>query len=157
SDGRVAIITDVGGFTGSPGSGNPKIVTLAGAVARTAAFSPDGARIYILTGGTAADPCSPGATLPAHGLQRFRRAGAMSGSYPLSGFASDVTVDPQNGTLVIADAAGNKISTLDPTTGAVTAVEANLTCPSAVRVVNGVAFAVTTDRDNTLPNAWLLR
>jgi hypothetical protein len=157
SDGRLAIVTDVNGFTGSPGSANPKIVTLAGAVARTAAFSPDGTRIYILTGGAAADPCSPGAMPPANAIQVFELDGSMSGSYPLAGFASDLTVDPQTGTLVIADAAGNKISTLDPMSGAVTAVEANLTCPSAVRVVNGVAFAVTTDRDATLPNAWLLR
>ncbi len=42
ADGSLAIISDVAGFVGSPGGGNPKYVRMPGAIARTAAFSPAG-------------------------------------------------------------------------------------------------------------------
>jgi hypothetical protein len=80
----------------------------------------------------------------------------MTGMFPLEGFAADVTVDPQSGAIVIADVAGKQVATLDPTTGAPTKVLGNLTCPSAVRVVNGTVFAVTSDRDMT-QNAFVLQ
>jgi len=147
ADGSLAIISDVAGFVGSPGSANPKIVRMPGAIARTAAFSPDGSKLYVLTGGTAVDPCAPGATLTPNAIQVYGLDGSMTNMFALEGFAADVTVDPQSGAIVVADVAGKQIATLDPASGAPTKVLGNLTCPSAVRVVNGTVFAVTSDRD----------
>jgi hypothetical protein len=155
--GSIAIIADVAGFVASPGSAVPKVVAITGAVARTAAFSPDGTKIYVLTGGPMTDPCSPGAMPAANAIQVFGLDGSNSGSFALSGFASDITVDPQTGMIVVADTAGKQISTLDVATGTTTPLLGSLTCPSAVRVVNGVVFAVTSDRDSGLPNAFILK
>ncbi len=155
-NGSLAIISDVAGFVGSPGSANPIIVRLPGAIARTAAFSPDGTKLYVLTGGTA-DPCAPGATTAANGVQIYGLDGSMAGGFMLEGFAADLTVDPQTGAIVVADVAGKQIATLDPGSGAPTKVLGNLTCPSAVRVVNGTVFAVTSDRDMTNPDAFILQ
>ena len=87
-----------------------------GAIARTAAFSPDGSKLYVLTGGMAVDPCAPGATTAANAIQIYGLDGSMTGMFALSGFAADVTVDPQSGLLVVADVAGKQVATLDPTT-----------------------------------------
>lgn len=157
SDGSLAIISDVAGFVGSPGGASPKIVPMAGAVARTAAFSPDGSKLYVLTGGATIDPCAPGAMPPANAIQIYGLDGAMTGTLALPGFAADVTVDPQSGALVVADVAGKQLVTLDPASGAPTRLLGGLTCPSAVRVVNGTAFAVTSDRDATTATAFVLQ
>ncbi len=157
SDGSLAIISDVAGFVGSPGGAAVKSVRMPGAIARTAAFSPDGSKLYVLTGGMGVDPCAPGATLSANAVQVYGLDGTMTGMFALEGFAADLTVDPQTGTLVIADVAGKQVATLDPTSGAPTRVLGNLTCPSAVRVVNGTVFAVTSDRDMTATNAFVLQ
>ncbi len=156
TDGSLAIISDVAGFVGSPGSANPKYVRMPGAIARTAAFSPDGSKLYVLTGGSKTDPCAPGAMLTANAIQIYGLDGTMSGSLALEGFAADLTVDPQSGTLVIGDVAGKQVATVDPTTGAATKVIGNLTCPSAVRVVNETVLAVTSDRDPT-QNAFVVQ
>ena len=156
TDGSITIISDVAGFVGSPGSVNPKVVSMPGQVARTAAFSPDGSKLYVLTGGMSVDPCAPGATLAANQIQIYGLDGSMTGQFALEGFAADVTVDPQSGTIVIADVAGKQVATLDPTSGAPTKLLGSLTCPSAVRVVNGTVFAVTSDRDMTA-NAFTLQ
>jgi hypothetical protein len=81
--------------------------------------------------------------------------GNITSMATLTGFASDLTVDPQTGTLVIADVSGKQIATIDAS--GTHQVLGNLTCPSAVRVVNGNIFAVTSDRDSTLPNAFVLQ
>ncbi|HEY2744954.1 MAG TPA: hypothetical protein VGL86_10045, partial [Polyangia bacterium] len=154
-NGSLAIISDVAGFVGSPGSANPNIVRMPGAVARSAAFSPDGSKLYVLTGGTG-DPCAPGATNAANAVQVYGLDGSMSNALMLEGFAADLTVDPQTGAIVVADVAGKQIATIDPTSGAPTKVLGNLTCPSAVRVVNGTVFAVTSDRDMT-ENAFVVQ
>jgi hypothetical protein len=154
-NGSLAIISDVAGFVGSPGSANPNIVRLPGAIARTAAFSADGTKLYVLTGGTA-DPCAPGAATTANAVQIYGLDGSMANTFTLGGFAADLTVDPQTDAIVIADVAGKQIATLDPATGAPTKVLGNLTCPSAVRVVNGTVFAVTSDRDMT-QNAFVVQ
>jgi hypothetical protein len=157
ADGSLAIISDVAGFVGSPGSAVPKTVRMPGAIARTATFSPDGSKLYVLTGGTTTDPCAPGATLAANAIQIYGLDGTMTGSFPLAGFAADLAVDPDNGTLVIADVAGKQVATVDPSTGAVTKVLGSLTCPSAVRVVNGTAFVVTSDHDSAQPDKFVLQ
>lgn len=156
SDGSLAIIDDVAGFVGSPGSANPKYVRMPGAVARTAAFSPDGSKLYVLTGGSKTDPCAPGATLTPNAIQTYSLDGTMTGSVALEGFAADLTVDPQSGTLVVGDVAGKQVATVDPASAAETMVIGNLTCPSAVRVVNETVVAVTSDRDMT-QNAFIVR
>ncbi len=155
--GSLAIISNVAGFAGSPGSAGPKIVTMQGAIARTATFAPDGSRLYVLTGGRSLDPCAPGATMTPNAIQVYGLDGAMTGSFPLAGFASDVAVDPQSGILVIADVSGKQLATVDPTSGATTRLLGNLTCPSAVRVVNGTVFAVTSDKDANNPAAFILQ
>ena len=157
SDGSITIISDVAGFVGSPGSANPKVVPTPGAVARTAAFSPDGSKLYVLTGGMTVDPCAPGATLSANSIDVYGLDGTMTTSFTLEGFAADLTVDPQSGTIVVADVAGKQLETLDPSSGAPTKLLGNLTCPSAVRVVNGTVYAVTSDRDMTTPDAFVLQ
>jgi len=157
SDGSITIITDVAGFVGSPGSASPNVVATPGAVARTAAFSPDGKKLYVLTGGTTVDPCAPGATLTANAIDVYGLDGTMSGNFALEGFAADITVDPQSGTIVVADVAGKQLETLDPTSGTPTRLLGNLTCPSAVRVVNGTVYAVTSDRDTNTPDAFVLQ
>jgi DNA-binding beta-propeller fold protein YncE len=156
TDGSLTIISDVAGFVGSPGSASPKTVAMPGQVARTAAFSPDGSKMYVLTGGMTVDPCAPGAMLTTNTIQIYGLDGTMQGQLALEGFAADLTVDPQSGTLVIADVAGKEVATIDPASGAPTKLLGNLTCPSAVRVVNGTVFAVTSDRDMTT-NAFTLR
>jgi hypothetical protein len=156
-DGSLAIISDVAGFVGSPGGATPQVVRMPGAVARTAAFSPDGSKLYVLTGGTTVDPCAPGAMPPANAIQIYGLDGAMTGMFALEGFAADVTVDPQSGAIVIADVAGKQVATLDPSSGAPTRLLGPVTCPSAVRVVNGTVFAVTSDRDTTTANSFVLQ
>jgi hypothetical protein len=153
----MAIISDVMGFAGSPGGAAPKTVSLGGAVARTATFAPDGSRLYVLTGGRGVDPCAPRATLTTNALQVYTLDGTMTGSFPLSGFASDIAVDPQTGLLVVADVAGKQLVTLDPESGAITKLLGNLTCPSAVRVVNGTVFAVTSDHDTVQKDGFVLQ
>src|SRR5262249_1082275 len=54
------------------------------------------------------------------------------------------------------DVAGKQIATVDQTSGAPTKVLGPLTCPSAVRVVNGTVFAVTSDRD-MMQNAFMVQ
>jgi hypothetical protein len=157
TDGSLVIISDVAGFVGSPGSATPKTVRILGASARTATFAPDGSKLYVLTGGPATDPCAPGATLAANAIQVYGLDGAMTGMFALSGFAADLAVDPATGMLVVADVAGKQISTIDPGTGVATKVLGNLTCPSAVRVVNGTAFVVTSDHDVTDPFGFILQ
>lgn len=156
NEGGLAIIADVAGFVGAPGGANPRMVTITRAIARAAAFSPDGTKLYVLTGGTTLDPCAPGATPMPNQLLTYSLDGTLAGMATLSGFASDLTVDPQTGTLVIADVSGKQIATLDAG-GQSRQVLGNLTCPSAVRVVNGNVFAVTSDRDPSLPNAFVLQ
>ena len=156
TDGSLTIISDVAGFVGSPGSASPKTVAMPGQVARTAAFSPDGSKLYVLTGGMTVDPCAPGATLTTNTIQIYGLDGTMQGQLALEGFAADVTVDPQSGTIVVADVAGKQVAAIDPASGAPTKLLGNLTCPSAVRVVNGTVFAVTSDRDMT-QNAFTLQ
>ncbi|MCU1278880.1 MAG: hypothetical protein JWM53_2426, partial [bacterium] len=157
SDGSLVIISDVAGFAAAPASAAPKTVRMPGAIARTATFSPDGSKLYVLTGGPTTDPCAPGATLAANVVQVYGLDGSMITMFTLPGFAADLAVDPQTGMLVVADVAGKQIATLDPSSGATTKVLGNLTCPSAVRVVNGTAFVVTSDHDTTQPDRFVLQ
>jgi hypothetical protein len=160
TSGSVAIFSDVNSLTGNPANATANMVTVRG-VARTAAFSPDGNRLYVLTGVPTEDPCSPGAQPAANSIIAFGLDGSMTAMYNLPSFAADIAVDAASGTLVIADAAAHQLSTLDPSSaaGPVTPrkLVGGLNCPSAVRVVNGIAFAVTSDRDNTQPNAFLMQ
>jgi hypothetical protein len=130
-------------------------------VARTAAFSPDGNRLYVLTGVPTQDPCGPGAPTAANSIVALGLDGSTAAMYTLPSFAADLAVDAASGTIVIADSAAKQISTLDPgsPSGPVMPRKllGGLNCPSAVRVVNGVVFAVTSDHDPAQPNAFLLQ
>ncbi|HEX4462172.1 MAG TPA: hypothetical protein VIA18_29550, partial [Polyangia bacterium] len=139
-----------------------KTVSLGGQIGRALAFSPDGLKMYVLTGGTTLDPCSPGTTAPANSIVVLDTDGTVGSTFTLPGFASDLTVDPATGTLVLADATSGQIATLDVADAAAGTVApavllGGLTCPSAVRVVDGVVFAVTSTRDLTQTNAFVLQ
>lgn len=157
TDGALAIIADVAGFVAAPSTASPQMVKLMGQLPRTVAFSPDGTKMYVLSGGPTVDPCAPGAMTTPNAIYVFGLDGAQTGSYPLEGFASDIAVDPDSGEIVVADASAKQLETIDPASGAMKTVPGSFTCPSAVRVVNGVAFAVTSDRDTSQANAWVLQ
>jgi hypothetical protein len=156
-DGAIAVVTDVAGFVAAPSTATPQVIKLAGKLPRSVAFSPDGTQLYVLTGGPDVDPCAPGTPPPANSVAVYSLDGTMTNSYPLTSFAGDLAVDPETGMLVLADSAANNLATLDPASGQLTPVPGAFTCPSAVRVVNGVAFAVTSDRDGSQPNAFVLQ
>lgn len=161
TQGSVAIFKDVNGLTGNPAGASPGMVSVRG-MARAAAFSPDGTKLYVLTGAAAQDPCGPGAPTTSNAIISYTLDGTQQNMYTLPSFAADITVDPDSGVIVIADSAARQISTLDPAgaaTGTVTPKQllGNLSCPSAVRVVNGVVFAVTSDHDATQPNSFVLQ
>jgi hypothetical protein len=161
-DGSLALVSDLAGLAANPAQATVRSVTLTGQVARAVAFAPDGSKMYVLTGGTTVDPCSPGVTAPNNAIVVVDIDGTIGGTFTLPGFISDVTVDPATGTLVLADATSGQISTLDlsgATPGAVgpAKLTGGLQCPSAVRVVDGVAFVVTSTRDTTQANAFMLQ
>jgi len=163
SDGALGLIGNLEGLAANAASGQLQTVPLPGQVARTVAFSNDGKTLYVLTGGTLADPCSPGPP-PAHNaIIVVSSTGQVGATYNLPSFASDLAIDRATGALVLADAVGGQIATLDPAQlgggGNVspTRVLGGLTCPSAVSVVNGVAFVVTSDRDNSQKNAFVVQ
>lgn len=156
-DGSIAILTDVAGFAASPSSATPRVIKLAGQIPRAVAFSPDGMQIYVLTGGPAVDPCAPGTPPVANNVYAYSLDGTMVNTYPLSSFASDLAVDAADGMLVLASSATNNLLTIDPASGQIQPVPGMFTCPSAVRVVNGVAFAVTSERDENQPDSWILQ
>ncbi len=158
----LALISDVAGLEATPAQAMAKTVSLNGQVGRAIAFSPDGLKMYVLTGGTTVDPCSPGPTPAANGIVVVGVDGTVGGTFTLPGFVSDLTVDPATGTLVLADATSGQIATLDlesatPGNVAPAVLLGGVTCPSAVRVVDGVVFAVTSTRDMTQPNAFILQ
>jgi hypothetical protein len=157
---NVAIFSDVATLTSNPAGVSPAMTSVRG-LARTAAFSPDGTKVYVLTGSPTADPCSPGANPAANAVEVLGVDGTMQAMWSLPSFASDIAVDGATGTIVIAASAAKEIATLDPTTPAGPVMPkmllGGLTCPSAVRVVNGVVFAVTSDHDATQPNSFVLQ
>lgn len=160
-NGSLAIIGDIAGLAANPASAAISSVALPGQIARAVAFAPDGSKMYVLTGGTTIDPCSPGVMAAPNAIVVVGIDGTVAGTFTLPGFISDVTVDPATGTLVLADATSGEISTLDltaATPGPVGPAKllGGLQCPSAVRVVDGVAFAVTSTRDTTQDNAFVL-
>jgi hypothetical protein len=162
SDGAIAIAVDVGKLAQDPAGAQVKTVRLPGQIGRAVAFARDGNTAFVLTGGAIADPCSPGAMPAANAIVALGLDGTNIGTFTLPGFASDLTVDPATGLLVLTDATRGQIATLDLSNampGNVTParVLAGLTCPSAVRVVNGVAFVVTSDRDANQANAFMLQ
>jgi hypothetical protein len=162
SDGAIGLIGDVAGLAANPAAGQLQTVPLPGQVARAVAFSNDGNTMYVLTGGTLVDPCSPGGPPPSNAIIVVSATGQVGATYNLPGFVSDIAIDRATGVLVLAEAVRGQISTLDPAqlsggNAAPTQVLGNLTCPSAVRVANGVAFVVTSDRDDRQTNAFMLQ
>ena len=158
----LGIISNVAGLEATPAQAMVKTVSLGQQVGRAIAFSPDGQKMYVLTGGATIDPCSPGTTAPANAIVVVGIDGTVGGTFTLPGFVSDITVDPATGTLVLADATSGQIATLDlasasPGSVAPAVLLGGVTCPSAVRVVDGVVFAVTSTRDTTQANAFVLQ
>jgi DNA-binding beta-propeller fold protein YncE len=147
--GSVLLYSDVDALTGNPGAATGMKIAVAG-MQRTLTFSPDGQSLYVLSGSDA-DPCT-GAAPVKNVITVLGLDGSMKGSWMLSGFVSDVAVDPRTNKVVITDATNGKISYFDAGAafGAVMGTQiGQATCPSAVRVVNSEAFVVTSDRGNT--------
>jgi hypothetical protein len=163
TDGGLALFSDVAGLTSAPANAARKQIPLTGAAPRTVAFAPDGSHIYLLTGAATLDPCSPGAPSAGNAIVVLGIDGSMQASLKLPSFVADLTVDPDSGDLILADTAARQISRLPSTqttsSANVTPVRplGNLTCPSAVRVANGVVFAVTSERDMSQANAFVLQ
>jgi hypothetical protein len=162
SDGQLLLVGDVAGLAKNPAAAQTQTVTLPGQVPRAVAFSNDGNTIYVLTGSYAVDPCGPGTPPAANAIVQVSADGQVGPTYALPGFVSDITVDQSTGLLVLAETTRGQVSTLDPKAlggggNGPQQVLGRLTCPSAVRVVNGVAFVVTSEHDTTQSNAFVVQ
>jgi hypothetical protein len=158
--GGVAIFSDVAALTGNPAGTQASVVSIAGALPRTATFSADGQRIYVLTGGvTPTDPCTAITAPPPNSVVVLGLDGALLGTWTLPGFATDLTVDPASGKIVISDTTNKQVATLDLMAEFGTATLTKLfdaMCPSALRVANGDVFVVTAARATGFANAFKL-
>jgi hypothetical protein len=148
--GNLAIFADVGALTSSPGSQNPTVINLPpGTTPRAVTFSADGQRIYVLTGGTKADPCNDTTAPMPNTIAIAGLDGTKLGLWQLPSFASDFAVDAQSGRVLVSMSVDNKVGWIDSAQayGAVTpAPLVAATCPTALRVANGAAFVVTSGR-----------
>lgn len=159
SPGKVAIFSDVESLTGNPSAASPTVVSLPSGAPRTVAFAADGQSFFVLTGGPSADPCNDDTQPGSNAIVAFGLDGTVQGSWTLPDFASDLTVDPSSGKLILTESTANRVSALAPTTsfGAVTPDKlADATCPTAVRVESGNAFVVTGDRPSSDPYGFTL-
>lgn len=148
--GNLAIFPDVGALTSSPASQTPTVINLPpGTTPRAVTFSADGQLIYVLTGGTKADPCNDTTAPMPNAIAIAGLDGTKLGLWQLPSFASDFAVDAQSGRVLVSMSIDNKVGWIDPAQsyGAVTpAPLVAATCPSAIRVANGAAFIVTSGR-----------
>jgi hypothetical protein len=148
SDSNVAIF-QTAKLISSPSTATPTIVPFRGTTVRAVGFPADGTSIYVLTGGGSIDPCSS-TTTSSSSIVVLDLNGQILATLALPNFMSDFTVDPASGRLILADSGAHQISYIVPAqrSGPVTPTKllGGLTCPSAVRVNNGIAFVVTADR-----------
>jgi hypothetical protein len=154
----VAIFTDVAGLVTQPAAVSPRMVKLSMAP-RTAAFSTDGKRIYILGGGAAVDPCAPGTALAPNSIVTIGVDGSEGATWMLPGFVSDLAVDPTSDQIVLSESVANQVSTLDPQTAAGAVTTRRLfgaTCPSALHIVDEQVFAVSSERDRSATDSFIL-
>jgi hypothetical protein len=156
-DGAIAIFADVQALTVNPPAATPRLASLPGVAPRAVSFAADVSRIFVLGGGPSTDPCGPDAAPPPNSIVLLGLDGAPLGAWSLPGFVSDLAVDPDTQQLVVSEA--KQVSLLDPRTPAGTATTHPLfgaNCPSALHIVDGEVFAVSSDRDPNADNAFLL-
>jgi hypothetical protein len=147
TNGLLALFDDVVSLTGTPTAVTPHLSSLAGQIPRAVTYSADGRRIFVLTGGTSADPCAPGALLAPNAIVAVGLDGATQATWSLPGFVSDVALDAATGLLVLSEAKQVSLFSPDGPSGAATTRKlfaAN--CPSALHVAGGEVFVVSSDR-----------
>lgn len=157
--GAVALYVDVGALTTMPESAMPRMVALPDVKPRTATFSADGQKLYVLGGGTA-DPCSAQPAPATNTITVVGLDGAIQGTWTLPGFAADLTVDPVKGGLILSDVTKEEVAILDPAAPFGAAMPTRLEgakCPSALRVSNGNVYVVTSEADPRFKNARMLK
>ncbi len=158
ANGSVTIFPDVTALTTSPASAPSMLVPISGEP-RSAVFDASGKRAFILTGGATTDPCN--GTLPApNSIVAIGLDGAVQGTWTLPAFASDLTVDSSSGAVLVSEAIGNRVSTLDVNQpfGAVTPTKlVDATCPSALRAANGALYVVTAERPSADSTEFILQ
>src|SRR5258706_15068857 len=84
---------------------------------RSAAFSPDGQRLYVLTGAGVLDPCD-GATPAANAIHIVGVDGSNQGLWTLPAFAADLAIEPSTGAVLGSLSASNQVASIEPTTAA---------------------------------------
>ena len=127
----------------------PKKVAISSGSPRAATFAADGGALYVLTGGKDADPCNDSTAPAPNSIVVLAADGTLKGQWQLSGFVSNLAIDPASGRLVLSESTANRVSTLDPGQpfgNATTKSLITATCPTALRVAGGEAFVVTADR-----------
>jgi hypothetical protein len=142
--GAIALYTDEAGLVGNPAAAQPSAMANSGAGVRGLAFSPDGQKLYALTGAAdLLDPCDPGAP-PSNAIRVFGLDGTMQASWQLPGFGSAIAVDPQSGAVLVSLAKSVSAIAPDAASGPVqpkTLFQAN--CPSAIQISNGKVVTPT--------------
>jgi hypothetical protein len=141
----VSIITNVVGLTTTPDS-----IALTHVATdtppRDAVFSSDGTQLYVLLGDPRnLDPCGPNGAPAPNSIKALDLDGSERATWKLSSFAADIAVDSESGQILVSLPNANQVATVDPSTGATTALFP-ATCPSALVVNNGDVFVVTAGR-----------
>jgi DNA-binding beta-propeller fold protein YncE len=154
ADGQVVVISDVATLVSNPAAATSSgMATLRGQQPRKAAFSPDGQKLYVLTGGTSVlDPCD-GTAPPSNGIVVLGLDGNTQVTWSLSSFAADLAVDPASGAIYVSLPGKNEVGSIDPSSaqGPVSPVSLfPATCPAAIAVQNGQILAVTGGQDPVL-------
>jgi hypothetical protein len=145
---NLLLYPDVGLLTSSPTSAAPMVLPMPDAP-RAVRFSADGQRIYILTGGSAPDPCNDSAAPPANEILIAGIDGSTPGKWTLPSFASDLAVDSASGRVLVSMSTANEVGWIDPSQqfGTVTPQkQVAATCPTALRVANDSVFVITAAR-----------
>jgi hypothetical protein len=151
ANGEVSIFTNVAALTSDPASASPAASTTVADSPRAAAFSPDGQRLYVLSGGAGVlDPCD-GATPTANAVQIVGVDGSDQGTWTLPEFAADLAVEPSTGAVLISLSAANQVASIDAASPAGAVSPTNLfaaACPAALRATGGLALAVSGGLDS---------
>jgi hypothetical protein len=143
------LINDVPALFDKPASASVMTVTLTGQKVRTATFSSRAElelRLYVLGGGDAI-PCEP-TDPPPNSVLSVRPDGSVEATWKLPAFASDIAVDPVGGTVVASVSGNNAVTVIDTgvpsgDVGAPNLFDSQLACPTALRVIGGLVYVVT--------------
>ncbi len=143
-DGEAVMLwTDVPGLTSGQVT-QPILVPLNGEIPRSAAFSSDGTKLYVLSGGDVLDPCD-GSTLTTNKILTVDLTGQIVATANLNDFAADLALDDLTGALIVSLPITGQVATVDLSSNPIgTKKLFDAGCTSAVRAGKGQVFAVTT-------------